>query len=131
MHVLCTNNFKTRGTKFLFICVSQGNYYNQGVQRREELLGSCAVLVIPASRVIMHDCKDEDMDVSRYSGRSPRRSQRRMEHLNGLLSNPEAHQSTLHQPGADLRWKRSGHSNHTAIYKSISYLTSTGKYQMA
>ncbi|XP_029557730.1 N-acetylglucosaminyl-phosphatidylinositol de-N-acetylase-like [Salmo trutta] len=54
MHVLCTNNFKTRGTKCLFICVFQGNYYNQGVQR----LGSCAVLVIPASRVIMHDCKD-------------------------------------------------------------------------
>ncbi|XP_035638127.1 N-acetylglucosaminyl-phosphatidylinositol de-N-acetylase [Oncorhynchus keta] len=75
-----------------------------------------------------------------------------MEHLNGLLSNPEAHQSPLHQPGEQAyRQKKalkyqlspaklhsaisvltfdgrgvSGHSNHTAIYKAVSYLASIG-----
>uniref|UniRef100_A0A3P9BHA9 N-acetylglucosaminylphosphatidylinositol deacetylase n=1 Tax=Maylandia zebra TaxID=106582 RepID=A0A3P9BHA9_9CICH len=35
------------------LCLSEGNYYNQGAQRKKELLNSCAVLGIPASRIII------------------------------------------------------------------------------
>ncbi|XP_071316802.1 N-acetylglucosaminyl-phosphatidylinositol de-N-acetylase isoform X2 [Trachinotus anak] len=37
------------------LCLSEGNYYNQGAQRKQELLNSCAVLGIPASRVTIVD----------------------------------------------------------------------------
>ncbi|KAK3509300.1 hypothetical protein QTP70_028563 [Hemibagrus guttatus] len=40
------------------LCLSSGNYYNQGAQRKEELLGSCAVLGIPAHRVTIVDNKE-------------------------------------------------------------------------
>ncbi|XP_058239232.1 N-acetylglucosaminyl-phosphatidylinositol de-N-acetylase isoform X2 [Hemibagrus wyckioides] len=40
------------------LCLSSGNYYNQGAQRKEELLGSCAVLGIPAHRVTIIDNKE-------------------------------------------------------------------------
>uniref|UniRef100_A0A3Q4AMF7 N-acetylglucosaminylphosphatidylinositol deacetylase n=1 Tax=Mola mola TaxID=94237 RepID=A0A3Q4AMF7_MOLML len=33
------------------LCLSQGNYYNKGAQRKQELLNSCAVLGIPDSRI--------------------------------------------------------------------------------
>uniref|UniRef100_A0A673B8M6 N-acetylglucosaminylphosphatidylinositol deacetylase n=1 Tax=Sphaeramia orbicularis TaxID=375764 RepID=A0A673B8M6_9TELE len=35
------------------LCLSEGNYYNQGSQRREELLNSCSLLGIPQSRVTL------------------------------------------------------------------------------
>uniref|UniRef100_A0A8C8GTN2 N-acetylglucosaminylphosphatidylinositol deacetylase n=1 Tax=Oncorhynchus tshawytscha TaxID=74940 RepID=A0A8C8GTN2_ONCTS len=42
-----------------FVYLKVGNYYNQCVQ----LPGSCAVLGIPASRVIMHDYLPDDPNV--------------------------------------------------------------------
>uniref|UniRef100_A0A8C2WXM7 N-acetylglucosaminylphosphatidylinositol deacetylase n=1 Tax=Cyclopterus lumpus TaxID=8103 RepID=A0A8C2WXM7_CYCLU len=33
------------------LCLSEGNYYKQGAQRKQELLNSCAVLGIPDSRI--------------------------------------------------------------------------------
>ncbi|XP_068585541.1 N-acetylglucosaminyl-phosphatidylinositol de-N-acetylase isoform X2 [Cebidichthys violaceus] len=37
------------------LCLSAGNYYNQGAQRKQELLNSCAVLGIPDSRITILD----------------------------------------------------------------------------
>ncbi|XP_026885715.2 N-acetylglucosaminyl-phosphatidylinositol de-N-acetylase isoform X2 [Electrophorus electricus] len=40
------------------LCLSSGNYYNQGDQRKKELVDSCAVLGIPANRVTIIDNKE-------------------------------------------------------------------------
>ncbi|CAF98507.1 unnamed protein product, partial [Tetraodon nigroviridis] len=40
------------------LCLSQGNYYNQGALRKQELISSCAVLGIPASRITVVDHKN-------------------------------------------------------------------------
>ncbi|XP_046695135.1 N-acetylglucosaminyl-phosphatidylinositol de-N-acetylase isoform X3 [Silurus meridionalis] len=40
------------------LCLSSGNYYNQGARRKQELLGSCAVLGIPAHQVTIIENKE-------------------------------------------------------------------------
>ncbi|XP_029924385.1 N-acetylglucosaminyl-phosphatidylinositol de-N-acetylase [Myripristis murdjan] len=99
------------------LCLSQGNYYNQGAQRKEELLNSCAVLGIPASRVTVVDHKN-------------------------LPDNPNAEWSISLVSSLILRHIRahscnmvltfdgrgvSGHANHIAIHKAVSHLASTGQ----
>ncbi|XP_041741550.1 N-acetylglucosaminyl-phosphatidylinositol de-N-acetylase [Coregonus clupeaformis] len=98
------------------LCLSQGNYYNQGFQRREELLDSCAVLGIPASRVTIHDCKELPDDPNVEWSISMTSSL--------ILKHIRAHSINLVLT-FDGRGV-SGHSNHTAIYKAVSYLASIG-----
>ncbi|CAL9685857.1 unnamed protein product [Knipowitschia caucasica] len=43
--------------KVYLLCLSKGNYYNQGYLRKEELLNSCAVLGIQESKVSIIDHK--------------------------------------------------------------------------
>uniref|UniRef100_A0A8C7MKE5 N-acetylglucosaminylphosphatidylinositol deacetylase n=1 Tax=Oncorhynchus kisutch TaxID=8019 RepID=A0A8C7MKE5_ONCKI len=99
------------------LCLSQGNYYNQGFQRREELLDSCAVLGIPASQVTIHDCKELPDDPNVEWSISMASSL--------ILKHIRAHSINLVLT-FDGRGV-SGHSNHTAIYKAVSYLASIGK----
>uniref|UniRef100_A0A3P9AJQ1 N-acetylglucosaminylphosphatidylinositol deacetylase n=1 Tax=Esox lucius TaxID=8010 RepID=A0A3P9AJQ1_ESOLU len=98
------------------LCLSQGNYYNQGVQRREELLDSCAVLGIPDSQVTIHDSKElpdnPNIEWSISVASSVILKHIRAHSINLVL--------TFDGTGV------SGHSNHTAIYKAVSYLGSTG-----
>ncbi|KAL0994415.1 hypothetical protein UPYG_G00121910 [Umbra pygmaea] len=98
------------------LCLSQGNYYNQGVQRREELLDSCAVLGIPDSKVTIHDCKELPDDPDREWSISVASSV--------ILKHIRAHSINvvLTFDGRGV----SGHRNHIAIYKAVSYLSSTG-----
>ncbi|XP_042612560.1 N-acetylglucosaminyl-phosphatidylinositol de-N-acetylase-like [Cyprinus carpio] len=42
------------------LCLSTGNYNNQGLQRKRELLDSCAVLGIPSDHVTIIDDKGTD-----------------------------------------------------------------------
>nr|XP_046162632.1 N-acetylglucosaminyl-phosphatidylinositol de-N-acetylase [Oncorhynchus gorbuscha] len=98
------------------LCLSQGNYYNQGFQRREELLDSCAVLGIPASQVTIHDCKELPDDPNVEWSISMASSL--------ILKHIRAHSINLVLT-FDGRGV-SGHSNHTAIYKAVSYLASIG-----
>ncbi|XP_067866969.1 N-acetylglucosaminyl-phosphatidylinositol de-N-acetylase isoform X4 [Heterodontus francisci] len=44
-----------RGLSVHLLCLSTGNFYNQGEVRKKELLQSCAVLGIPSSRVTVLD----------------------------------------------------------------------------
>uniref|UniRef100_A0A8C7RT49 N-acetylglucosaminylphosphatidylinositol deacetylase n=1 Tax=Oncorhynchus mykiss TaxID=8022 RepID=A0A8C7RT49_ONCMY len=96
------------------LCLSQGNYYNQGFQRREELLDSCAVLGIPASQVTIHDCKELPDDPNVEWSISMASSL--------ILKHIRAHSINLVLT-FDGRGV-SGHSNHTAIYKAVRILHS-------
>ncbi|KAM9539165.1 N-acetylglucosaminyl-phosphatidylinositol de-N-acetylase isoform 1-T1 [Salvelinus alpinus] len=98
------------------LCLSQGNYYNQGFQRREELLDSCAVLGIPASQVTIHDCK-ELPDNPNVEWSISMASSLILKHIRAHSIN-----LVLTFDGRGV----SGHSNHTAIYKAVSYLASIG-----
>ncbi|XP_058856806.1 uncharacterized protein LOC117430253 isoform X4 [Acipenser ruthenus] len=40
------------------LCLSAGNYYNQGEIRKKELLKSCGVLGIPAAHLTVIDCRE-------------------------------------------------------------------------
>ncbi|PWA23227.1 hypothetical protein CCH79_00002161 [Gambusia affinis] len=99
------------------LCLSEGNYYHQGSQRREELLRSCAVLGIPASRVtiINHEKLPDDpkaeWSVSLVSSAVLRHVTDRC--INMVL--------TFDGRGV------SGHANHVAIYKAVRHLASTGE----
>uniref|UniRef100_A0A3B5LAA8 N-acetylglucosaminylphosphatidylinositol deacetylase n=1 Tax=Xiphophorus couchianus TaxID=32473 RepID=A0A3B5LAA8_9TELE len=101
------------------LCLSEGNYYHQGSQRREELLKSCAVLGIPASRVtiINHEKLPDDpkaeWSVSLVSSAVLRLITDRSILLFQVL--------TFDGRGV------SGHANHVAIYKAVRHLASTGE----
>ncbi|XP_053187002.1 N-acetylglucosaminyl-phosphatidylinositol de-N-acetylase [Scomber japonicus] len=99
------------------LCLSEGNYYNQGDQRKQELLDSCAVLGIPASRVTVIDHKNlpddpkAEWSVSLVSSVIAK-------HIRALSVN-----MVLTFDGRGV----SGHANHTAIYKAVSHLAITGE----
>ncbi|XP_070305839.1 N-acetylglucosaminyl-phosphatidylinositol de-N-acetylase [Salvelinus sp. IW2-2015] len=95
---------------------NNGNYYNQGFQRREELLDSCAVLGIPASQVTIHNCK-ELPDNPNVEWSISMASSLILKHIRAHSIN-----LVLTFDGRGV----SGHSNHTAIYKAVSYLASIG-----
>ncbi|CAK6973756.1 hypothetical protein F2P81_008591 [Scomber scombrus] len=94
------------------LCLSEGNYYNQGARRKQELLDSCAVLGIPASRVTITDHKNlpddpkAEWSVSLVSSVIAK-------HIRALSVN-----MVLTFDGRGV----SGHANHTAIYKAVRLL---------
>nr|XP_043898102.1 N-acetylglucosaminyl-phosphatidylinositol de-N-acetylase [Solea senegalensis] len=99
------------------LCLSEGNYYSQGAHRKQELLNSCAVLGIPASRITIVDHKKlpddpkAEWSVSLISSVI-------VKHVRGHSFN-----MVLTFDGRGV----SGHANHTAIHKAVSHLASTGQ----
>uniref|UniRef100_A0A3B4Z804 N-acetylglucosaminylphosphatidylinositol deacetylase n=1 Tax=Stegastes partitus TaxID=144197 RepID=A0A3B4Z804_9TELE len=92
------------------LCLSEGNYYNQGAQRRQELLNSCAVLGIPASRVTIVDHKKLPDDP-------------KAEWSVSLVSSTIVKHIRAHSFNVVLTFDGrgvSGHANHVAIHKAVS-----------
>ncbi|KAK5888038.1 hypothetical protein CesoFtcFv8_016580 [Champsocephalus esox] len=99
------------------LCLSEGNYYNQGAQRKQELLNSCAVLGIPDSRITIIDHKKLPDDP-------------KAEWSVSLVSSLIVKHMREHSFNMVLTFDGSGvsgHANHTAIHKAVSYLASTGQ----
>ncbi|XP_049448825.1 N-acetylglucosaminyl-phosphatidylinositol de-N-acetylase isoform X2 [Epinephelus fuscoguttatus] len=99
------------------LCLSEGNYYNQGAQRKQELLSSCAVLGIPDSRVTIVDHKKLPDDP-------------RAEWSVSLVSSLIVNHIRAHSFNMVLTFDGSGvsgHANHVAIHKAVSHLASTGQ----
>lgn len=99
------------------LCLSEGNYYNEGARRKQELLNSCAVLGIPASGVtiVNHEKLPDDP---------------RAEWSVSLVSSVIVRHIQAHSVNMVLTFDGrgvSGHANHTAIHKAVSHLASTGQ----
>ncbi|KAG7314753.1 hypothetical protein KOW79_022056 [Hemibagrus wyckioides] len=94
------------------LCLSSGNYYNQGAQRKEELLGSCAVLGIPAHRVTIIDNK-ELPDDPKTEWSISLTAPLILKHITTYSINLVL---TFDEGGV------SGHVNHIGIYKALSHL---------
>ncbi|KAM6969801.1 N-acetylglucosaminyl-phosphatidylinositol de-N-acetylase [Aplochiton taeniatus] len=99
------------------LCLSQGNYYNQGAQRRVELMDSCAVLGIPSSRVTIVDHKELPDDPNSEWSISLT-SSLILRHITAKSINLVL---TFDESGV------SGHANHIAIHRAVSYIACTGK----
>ncbi|XP_004076670.1 N-acetylglucosaminyl-phosphatidylinositol de-N-acetylase [Oryzias latipes] len=99
------------------LCLSEGNYYNQGPERHRELVSSCAVLGIPNSRItIIDEEKLPDDPKAEWS--------------TALISSVVAKHLRAHTFNLVLTFDGSGvsgHANHVAIYKAIRHLVSTGE----
>ncbi|XP_029303790.1 N-acetylglucosaminyl-phosphatidylinositol de-N-acetylase [Cottoperca gobio] len=99
------------------LCLSEGNYYNQGAQRKQELRKSCAVLGIPDSRIAIVDHRKLPDDP-------------KAEWSVSLVSSLIVNHMRSHSFNMVLTFDGSGvsgHANHTAIYKAVSHLASTGQ----
>ncbi|KAF0038107.1 hypothetical protein F2P81_008591 [Scophthalmus maximus] len=94
------------------LCLSEGNYYNQGAERRRELLNSCAVLGIPASRITIVDHKKlPDEPKAEWSI--------------SLVSSIIVNHIRAHSLNMVLTFDGrgvSGHANHIAIHKAVRLL---------
>ncbi|XP_030010873.1 N-acetylglucosaminyl-phosphatidylinositol de-N-acetylase-like [Sphaeramia orbicularis] len=98
------------------LCLSEGNYYNQGSQRREELLNSCSLLGIPQSRVTLVDHRSLPDDPT-------------AEWSISLVSSLISKHIKAHSFNMVLTFDSagvSGHSNHVSIFKAVSHLASSG-----
>ncbi|XP_051258093.1 N-acetylglucosaminyl-phosphatidylinositol de-N-acetylase isoform X2 [Dicentrarchus labrax] len=99
------------------LCLSEGNYYKQGAQRKQELLNSCAVLGIPESRITIIDHKKLPDDP-------------KAEWSVSLVSSIIVKHLRVHSFNMVLTFDGrgvSGHGNHTALHKAVSHLASTGQ----
>ncbi|XP_026184105.1 N-acetylglucosaminyl-phosphatidylinositol de-N-acetylase [Mastacembelus armatus] len=99
------------------LCLSEGNYYDQGTQRKQELINSCAVLGIPASRITIVDHKKLPDDP-------------KAEWSVSLVSSLIEKHIRTHSFNMVLTFDGrgvSGHANHTAIHKAVSHLAFTGQ----
>ncbi|KAJ8412414.1 hypothetical protein AAFF_G00127500 [Aldrovandia affinis] len=99
------------------LCLSSGNYYNQGDLRQKELRDSCNVLGIPASQVTIVDHKELPDDPS-------------VEWNTHIISSMVLKQVKASSINMVLTFDGrgvSGHANHIAIYRALSYLASTRK----
>ncbi|CAN9501623.1 unnamed protein product [Ophioblennius macclurei] len=99
------------------LCLSEGNYYNQGTLRKQELVNSCAVLGIPASRITIIDHKKLPDDP-------------KAEWSISLVSATIVKHIRAHSFNMVLTFDGrgvSGHANHTAIHKAVSHLATTGQ----
>uniref|UniRef100_A0A3Q3WA04 N-acetylglucosaminylphosphatidylinositol deacetylase n=1 Tax=Mola mola TaxID=94237 RepID=A0A3Q3WA04_MOLML len=95
------------------LCLSQGNYYNKGAQRKQELLNSCAVLGIPDSRITIVNQKNLPDD--------PKAQWKVSVVSSVIMKHIRAHSfnMVLTFDGRGV----SGHANHIAIHKAPSYLS--------
>ncbi|XP_068186969.1 N-acetylglucosaminyl-phosphatidylinositol de-N-acetylase isoform X4 [Antennarius striatus] len=91
------------------LCLSEGNYYNQGAQRKQELFNSCAVLGIQHSRITIVDHKNLPDD--------PKAEWRVSLVSSIIVKHMRAHtfNMVLTFDGRGV----SGHANHIAIYKTV------------
>ncbi|XP_038564248.1 N-acetylglucosaminyl-phosphatidylinositol de-N-acetylase isoform X1 [Micropterus salmoides] len=94
------------------LCLSEGNYYNQGSQRKQELLNSCAMLGIPDSRITIVDHKKLPDDPKAEWSISLASSV--------IVKHIRAHSfnMVLTFDGSGV----SGHANHVAIHKAVRLL---------
>ncbi|KAI3373468.1 hypothetical protein L3Q82_022075, partial [Scortum barcoo] len=93
------------------------NFYNQGPQRKQELLNSCAVLGIPESRITIVDHKELPDDP-------------KTEWSVSLVSSVIVKYIRVHSLNMVLTFDGrgvSGHANHVAIHKAVSHLACTGQ----
>uniref|UniRef100_A0A3Q0RP90 N-acetylglucosaminylphosphatidylinositol deacetylase n=1 Tax=Amphilophus citrinellus TaxID=61819 RepID=A0A3Q0RP90_AMPCI len=92
------------------LCLSEGNYYNQGAQRKQELLNSCTVLGIPASRITIVDHKKLPDDP-------------KAEWSISLVSSEILKHIRAHSVNMVLTFDGRGvssHANHIAIHNAVS-----------
>ncbi|KAI5615605.1 N-acetylglucosaminyl-phosphatidylinositol de-N-acetylase, partial [Silurus asotus] len=99
------------------LCLSSGNYYNQGARRKQELLGSCAVLGIPAHQVTIIENK-ELQDDPKADWSIALTAPLILKHITTYSINLVL---TFDEGGV------SGHTNHIAIYKALSHLAFVGR----
>ncbi|KAA0717335.1 N-acetylglucosaminyl-phosphatidylinositol de-N-acetylase [Triplophysa tibetana] len=99
------------------LCLSTGNYNNQGPQRRKELLGSCTVLGIPSHNVTITDNKELPDDPT-VQWSTALISSLILKHIKNYTIS-----LVLTFDGRGV----SGHANHTVIYKALSHLASSGR----
>lgn len=106
-----------RNISVQLLCLSSGNYYNQGTQRKSELFDSAATLGIAASQVFMIDHKELQDDPNAEWSISLTSSL--------ILKHIQRHSINvvLTFDGSGV----SGHANHIAIYKALSHLAVTGQ----
>ncbi|XP_052448341.1 N-acetylglucosaminyl-phosphatidylinositol de-N-acetylase [Carassius gibelio] len=99
------------------LCLSTGNYNNQGVQRKRELLDSCAVLGIPSNHVTIIDDKELPDDPA-------------VQWSTALISSLILKHIRNYSISVVLTFDGrgvSGHANHIAIYKTLRHLASAGR----
>ncbi|XP_051751607.1 N-acetylglucosaminyl-phosphatidylinositol de-N-acetylase [Ctenopharyngodon idella] len=99
------------------LCLSTGNYNNQGLQRKRELLDSCAVLGIPSNHVTVIDDKELPDDPA-VQWSTALVSSLILKHIQNYGIS-----LVLTFDGRGV----SGHANHIAIYKTLSHLASAGR----
>ncbi|XP_059829767.1 N-acetylglucosaminyl-phosphatidylinositol de-N-acetylase isoform X2 [Hypanus sabinus] len=96
---------------FYLLCLSTGNFYNQGEVRKKELLQSCVVLGIPSSCVTILDHRDLPDDP-------------------GVQWDPEIiaplilRHIKMHDINLVMTFDKdgvSGHANHTSVYYAVSF----------
>ncbi|XP_049599661.1 N-acetylglucosaminyl-phosphatidylinositol de-N-acetylase [Syngnathus scovelli] len=97
------------------LCLSEGNYYNQGAERKQELFNSCAKLGIPSSRITILNHKNLPDD--------PKAEWRVSLVSSIIVKHLRAH--TFHMALTFDGRGVSGHSNHVAIYKAVRHIAST------
>ncbi|XP_033904018.1 N-acetylglucosaminyl-phosphatidylinositol de-N-acetylase-like [Acipenser ruthenus] len=99
------------------LCLSAGNYYNQGEIRKKELLKSCGVLGIPAAHLTVIDCS-ELPDHPRVQWDTDLVSTLILKQVEASAINLVL---TFDKSGV------SGHVNHITLYRSLRYLSCAGK----
>ncbi|XP_061557825.1 N-acetylglucosaminyl-phosphatidylinositol de-N-acetylase isoform X1 [Phycodurus eques] len=97
------------------LCLSEGNYHNEGAQRKQELFNSCAKLGIPSSRITILDHKKLP-DHPKAEWKVSLVASIIAKHLRA-----RAFDMVLTFDGRGV----SGHSNHVTIYKAVRHLAST------
>ncbi|TNM84685.1 hypothetical protein fugu_008863 [Takifugu bimaculatus] len=99
------------------LCLSQGNYYNQGALRKQELLRSCALLGIPDFKIAILDHRSFPDDP-------------KAEWNISLVSSVIMNHIESHAFNLVLTFDGRGvssHANHIAIHKAVSHLALTGQ----
>ncbi|XP_061817951.2 N-acetylglucosaminyl-phosphatidylinositol de-N-acetylase [Nerophis lumbriciformis] len=97
------------------MCLSQGDYYHQGAQRKQELYDSCAKLGIPSSRITIINHKKLPDDP-------------KVEWSISLAASIIAKHLEAHSVNMVLTFDGrgvSGHANHISIYKAVRHLVYT------
>ncbi|KAG9281685.1 N-acetylglucosaminyl-phosphatidylinositol de-N-acetylase [Astyanax mexicanus] len=103
------------GAAVRLLCLSSGNYYNQGAQRKKELLASCAVLGIPASHVTVVENKELPDDPKAEWSTA----------LTSMLIHKHIKTHSINMVLTFDEGGVSGHTNHIAIYRAVSHLASS------